>query len=392
MAEAVADVRYRWNMSIEARLLVVITLALLSLGLGTVYSASAIVAQQAGQSNAAFFFKQLGGVAVGLVVFAIFAKVDAEQWYRWAWPVMLLSIALLLLVILPFTESIAPRSHGSRRFLIGASLQPSELGKIAVIVWTSMLVVKKGDALQGLTKGLLPFLVIVGLLNILVALEPDLSIAMTYTLIMGIILFAGGVRIGHFVVLGIIGIPLLWSQFQRLNYALLRMTAFFDPGSAPPHFDYQLKQSLIAVGSGRLFGVGFGQGRQQFGFLPLAYDDFIAANIGEERGFIGLAFVILMFALYAVLGFRIARAARSPFLQLVTIGITTTIVLTAYLHIGVAIGLLPTTGLTLPFISYGRSNLVLSLLMTAILVNIGSTREKVIGGRATDPSFPLERA
>ncbi len=379
-------------MSVEARVLVVITFALLSLGLGTVYSASAIVAQQSGQSNAAFFLKQLVGVAVGLVVFAIFAKVDAEQWYRWAWPVMILSIALLLLVILPFTESIAPRSHGSRRFLIGASLQPSELGKIAVIVWTAMLVVRKGDALKGLRKGLLPFLVIVGLLDLLVALEPDLSVAMTYTLIMGIILFAGGVRIGHFVVLGIIGIPLLWSQFQRLNYALLRMTAFFDPGSAPPHLDYQLKQSLIAVGSGRIFGVGFGQGRQQFGFLPLAYDDFIAANIGEERGFAGLAFVILMFALFAVLGFRIARTARSPFLQLVAIGITTTIVVTAYLHIGVTIGLLPTTGLTLPFISYGRSNLVLSLLMTAILVNIGSTREKVIGGRATDPSFALKRA
>jgi cell division protein FtsW len=379
-------------MSVEARVLVVITLALLALGLGTVYSASAMVAEQAGQSSATFFLKQLGGVLVGLVVFAIFAKVDAEQWNRWAWPLMILSIVLLTLVILPFTESIAPRWHGSRRFLIGASLQPSELGKIAVIVWTAMLIVKKGDALKGLTKGLLPFLVIVGLLDLLAALEPDLSVSMTYTLIMGIILFAGGVRIGHFVVLGIISVPLLWSQFQRLNYALLRMTAFFDPGSAPPHLDYQLKQSLIAVGSGRLFGVGFGQGKQQYGFLPLAYDDFIAANIGEERGFIGLAFVILMFALFAVLGFRIARTARSPFLHLTAIGITTTIVLTAYLHIGVAIGLLPTTGLTLPFISYGRSNLILSMLMTGILVNIGSTREKVIGGRATDPSFGLARA
>jgi len=392
MAEAVADVRYRWNMSVEARLLVVVMLALLSLGLGTVYSASAIVAQQAGQSSAVFFVKQLAGVLVGLVAFGIFAKVDAEQWSRWAWPVMILSIALLIIVILPFTQSIAPRWHGSRRFLIGASLQPSELAKIAVIVWTSMLVVKKGDALKGLKKGLLPFVLVVGVLNLLVALEPDLSMAMTYTLIMAIILFAGGVRIGHFVVLCLVGIPLLWSQFQRLDYALLRMTAFFDPGSAPSHVDYQLKQSLIAVGSGKVFGVGFGQGRQQYGFLPLAYDDFIAANIGEERGFIGLAFVILMFALFAVLGFRIARNARSPFLQLTGIGITTTIVLTAFLHIGVVIGLLPTTGLTLPFISYGRSNLVLSMLMTGILVNIGSTREKVIGGRATDPSFVLERA
>lgn len=305
---------------------------------------------------------------------------------------MLLSMLLLLVIILPFTESLAPRVRGSRRFLVGSSLQPSELGKIAVVVWTSMLVVKKGETLRRLTKGLLPFLVVVGVLDVLVALEPDLSIAMMYTLIMGIILFAGGVRIGHFVVLGVIAIPLLWGQMQRLNYALLRMTAFFDPGSAPEQVSDQLRQSLIAVGSGGLFGAGFGQGRQQLGFLPLAYDDFIAGSIGEEWGFAGLLLVILAFAAYGFLGFRIARKARAPFLQLVAVGITSTIVITAFLHIGVAIGLLPTTGLTLPFISYGRSNLVLSMLMTGILVNIGSTREKVVGSRATDPSFVMQRA
>jgi cell division protein FtsW len=139
------------------------------------------------------------------------------------------------------------------------------------------------------------------------------------------------------------------------------------------------------VGSGQIFGVGFGRGRQQYGFLPFGYDDFIAGHVGEEWGFIGLTLLVLAFALYAALGFRIARKARTPFLQLVAVGLTVTMVLTAYLHIGVATGLLPTTGLTLPFISYGRSNLILSLLMTGILVNIGSSREKVFGGAATDP-------
>jgi cell division protein FtsW len=170
------------------------------------------------------------------------------------------------------------------------------------------------------------------------------------------------------------------------------MTAFFDPKGAPTHVSDQLRQSLIAVGSGQTFGLGFGKGRQQLGFLPLAYDDFIAGSIGEEWGFVGLALLTLAFSAYAFLGFRIARKARSPFLQLTAVGITATVVITAFLHIGVAIGLLPTTGLTLPFISYGRSNMVLSLLMTGILVNIGSTREKVIGSRATDPSFALSRA
>ncbi len=392
MATTVADVRYRWYMGPEARLLLVITACLLAFGLVTVFSASAILAQSKNLGSSYFFFRQLIGIVAGLVALAVFAKVDAELWSKYAWPLMLLSMLLLLVIILPFTESIAPRIRGSRRFLVGSSLQPSELGKIAVIVWTSMLIVKKGETLRRLTKGLLPFLIVIGVLDILVALEPDLSIAMMYTLIMAIILFAGGVRIGHFVVLGIIAIPALWGQMQRLNYAILRMTAFFDPGSAPTHVSDQLRQSLIAVGSGQAFGVGLGQGRQQLGFLPLAYDDFIAGSIGEEWGFAGLFTVILAFAAYGFLGFRIARKARSQFLQLTAVGITATIVITAFLHIGVAIGLLPTTGLTLPFISFGRSNLVLSLLMTGILVNIGSTREKVVGARATDPSFALARA
>lgn len=392
MASTVADVRYRWYLGVEARLLLLLTACLLAFGLATLFSASAIYAQSKSLGSAYFFLRQLAGIAVGLVVLAVFAKVDADLWSKWAWPIMLLSICLLLLTVLPFTQSIAPRIRGSRRFLIGSSMQPSELGKLAVVLWTSMLVVKKGESLQRLAKGLLPFLVIVGTLDVIVALEPDLSVAMMYTLIMGIILFAGGVRVGHFVALGIVAVPLLWGQMQRLNYALLRMTAFFDPHSAPAYVGDQLRQSLIALGSGQLFGLGFGQGRQQLGFLPLAYDDFIAGSIGEEWGFVGIALVIIAYAAYGFLGFKIARQARSQFLQLAAVGITCTVVITAYLHIGVAIGLLPTTGLTLPFISFGRSNLVLSMLMTGILANIGSTREKVIGSRATDPSFSFQRA
>jgi cell division protein FtsW len=376
---------YRWSMGLEARVLVMLTGVLLAFGLATVYSASAIVEMQAGYGHAHLLVRQVLGMAIGAALFVFAARIDAGRWEKWAWPVMILSLVLLLIVILPFTASIAPRVHGSRRYLFGASLQPSELAKLAVIVWSSMLLVKKGDVMRRLTKGLLPFLVVIGSLDVLVMLEPDLSTAMMFTLVMGIILFAGGVRIGHFVALAVLLIPLLYVKIERLNYVLLRMSAFFDPGGAPPEVNYQLKQSLIAVGSGQIFGVGFGRGRQQYGFLPFGYDDFIAGHIGEEWGFVGLALVILAFALYGALGFRIARKARTPFLQLVAVGITVTMVLTAYLHIGVATGLLPTTGLTLPFISYGRSNLILSLLMTGILVNIGSLRERVFDEAATDP-------
>lgn len=382
--ESATRVAERWQMGPEARALVILTGVLLAFGLATVYSASAIVEMQAGYGHAHLLVRQLIGMTIGVVIFAIVAKIDAQVWEKWAWPVMVLSLVLLLVVILPFTAGIAPRIHGSRRYLFGSSLQPSELAKLAVVLWTSMLVIKKGDVMRRLTKGLLPFLVVIGALDILVMLEPDLSTAMMFTLVMGIILFSGGVRIGHFVALGVLLIPLLYVKIERLNYVLLRMSAFFDPGTAP-EVNYQLKQSLIAVGSGQIFGVGFGRGRQQYGFLPFGYDDFIAGHIGEEWGFIGLALLIAAFALYAALGFRIARKARTPFQQLVAVGLTVTMVLTAYLHIGVATGLLPTTGLTLPFISYGRSNLILSLVMTGILVNIGSSREKVFRGAAADP-------
>ena len=381
-------VRDRWHMGIEARALVILTGMLVAFGIATVYSASAIVEMQAGLSHAHLLKRQLMGVALGVVIFAVAAKVDAARWEKWAWPIMIISLVLLVIVILPFTERWAPRVHGSRRYLIGTSVQPSELAKLAVIVWTSMLVVKKGAVMRRLTKGLLPFLVVVGALDLLVMLEPDVSAAMMFTLIMGIVLFAGGVRVGHFVAIGVMLIPLLYVKIERLNYLLLRMTAFLDPGAAPQEVSYQLRQSLIAVGSGNWFGVGFGQGRQQYGFLPFGYDDFIAGHIGEEWGFVGLVLLILAFAIYAGLGFRIARQARTPFLRLTAVGLTFTVVLTAYLHIGVATGLLPTTGLTLPFISYGRSNLVLSLLMTGILVNIGSSREKVFVADAPSP-IPL---
>jgi len=383
-ALSAAQVRVRWRMGTEARGLILVMALLLTFGLAVLYSASAIDAVQRNKESWYYLARQLSGVGAGMVAFAIAAKLDADRFRGWAWPIMWITIVTLLLcLVLP--ESIAPRVNGSRRFLFGSSFQPSEFGKLAVVIWTSMLIVKKGDQLRRLAKGVLPFFVIIGLLDVLAALEPDLSVSMLYTLMLAVLLFAGGVRIAHFVALCALAIPVLWHKIEKVQYAVLRLTAFLDPGGAPSQVNYQLKQSLIAVGSGGLFGVGFGQGRQQYGFLPFPYSDFIASNIGEEWGFLGLAAITIAFAAYGLLGFRIARQARSPFLQLVAVGLTFVTVITAYLHIGVVIGLLPTTGLTLPFVSYGRSNIVLTMFLTGILVNIGSTKERVIGSGATDP-------
>lgn len=384
---AKVEARDRWRMSGEAKGLVLVTAVLLAFGLATLYSASALVAQQTVGSASYYFVKQCTGALLGIVVFAVMAKLDAEKWRKWAWPLMALALVLMLLTVLPFTQSIAPRINGSRRFIRGGSLQPSEFAKLAVIVWTSMLLVKKQEdgTIRRVSKGLLPFLVVVGALAVLAAMEPDLSIAMTFVLIMAIILFAGGVRIGHFIALAVIAIPVVWRKAEKLNYVVLRMKAFLDPGNASEVISYQLRQSLVAVGSGGLFGTGYSKGLQQLGFLPFPYSDFIGSNVGEEWGFVGLTLLTLVYGLYAWLGFRIAKHARTPFQRLLAVGLTTTMVLTAYLHIGVVVGLLPTTGLTLPFVSYGRSNLVLSLLMTGVLVNVGSDRQRVVGEHATDP-------
>ena len=383
MTSIALDSRDRWAMSVEARALVVLTASLTVFGLSFLYSASSIVAMQNEHASWFFVSRQALGVCAGVVAFAVAAKFDAEKLQKLAWPIMLLTIALMLITVLPFTTSIAPVRNGSRRFILGASLQPSELAKLAVVIWTAMMVVKKGDKMRRLTKGLLPILMIIGVLDLLAILQPDLSVALMFTLTMGIILFSAGARIGHFVVLGVIAIPVMWGQLVRLQYALLRVVTFF--GEENEQIAHQLKQSLIAVGSGGLFGEGFAQGRQQFGWVPLGYNDFIASTIGEEWGFLGMVLLVALFAGYAWLGMAIARQARTPFLQLVAIGLTVTTVITAFVHIGVVIGLLPTTGLTLPFVSYGRSNLVLSFLMTGILVNIGSRKERVVGTGASNP-------
>ncbi len=383
-AAAVAGVRERWRMGPEARGMVLVSAAITAFGLAVLYSSSAFVALNERGNSAFFLFRQLQGAGVGIIAFAIAAKFDADRYRDWAWPIMWFTIVCLIgVLVLP--EKLAPTIHGSRRFLIGASFQPSEFGKLAVVLWVSMLVVKKGESLRRFTKGLVPFLVVIGVLNVLVALEPDLSVAMLYTLLMVLLLYVGGARMGHFMALGALGLPVAVAKIGKWYYAVARLTAFFKPGDAPAQVSYQLNQSLIAVGSGGWFGRGFGKGLQQANFVPFPYSDFVASNIGEEWGFVGLAGITIAFAAYGLLGFRISRQARTPFLQLVAVGLTFTTVLTAFLHIGVVTGLLPTTGLTLPFVSYGRSNLVLTMLFTGILVNIGSAKERVIGSMATDP-------
>ena len=383
-----AGTRERWRMSLEARALLLVTAVLMAFGLAVLYSASALQAISANSPGHFFVLRQFTGVVVGGAAFAICAKVDAEIWRRYAWHIMGISLLLMLVVILPGTEAISKSMYGSRRYLFNGSIQPSELAKFAVLVWTPMLLVKKGAAVKHLGKGLMPFAVVIGALSVLAILEPDISVAMMFCLIMAVLLFVGGARVSHFLLFGTVGLLLISVQASQSAYVRKRVESFLakeqESTTRSATADQQY-QSFVAVGSGGIVGVGFSQGNQQRGWLPLAYNDFIGSIVGEEFGFLGLGGLTVAFALYGWLGFRIARRARSPFTALLAIGITFVTVFTAFIHLGVVIGLLPNTGLTLPFVSYGRSNLVLTLAMTGILVNIGSDRERVYGATATDP-------
>jgi cell division protein FtsW len=380
-AVSVEVMRERWRMGVESRALLMITAILLVFGLATVYSSTVIVAQQKNLTPSYYLVRQLVGAVLGIVSFAICAKFDAERLRGWAWHIMIGSIAMMLAVLIISTDV-----NGSKRFLFSRAVQPSEFAKLAVIVWTAMLAAKKGEQLRRFGKGLMPFFAVNGTLAVLAILEPDVSVALFYMALMGAMLFVSGARVGHFLLIGLLVTPVLWGRMN--GYVKCRIADWRELPRAvgcAQDINLQTRQSMIAIGSGKVFGVGFGEGRQQSGFLPFQYTDFIGSNIGEEWGFVGLFLVVALFAGYAWLGFRIARDARSQFLQLVAVGLTLTTVVTAFVHLAVITGLFPNTGLTLPFISYGRSNLLISLAMTGILVNIGSTRERVYTDALPNP-------
>jgi len=359
------------------RALLAVTLSLVAFGLLSVYSASSYVAQVQGLEGSHYLFQQVSRAGVGLVILAVASVVNYRLYQGLAWPLLGLTVLLLITLLLPGTEAIAPRINGARRWLdLGVTVQPSELAKISVVLWTAAVAVKKQDRLQSFRYGLLPFLLVVGLVCLLVLLEPHFSATVMIAAVAATVLFTAGARFGHFAMLGAAALPVLWMQVMGSGYRMARVTAFMNPDSTAAAGGYQLKQSLMAVGSGGLFGVGFGRSSLKMSYLPEPQNDFIFSIIAEEWGFIGAAVVILLFLAWALLGLRIARAAPDLYGRLVAVGITALVAFAAFGHIGVALGLLPTTGINLPFISAGGTNLILMLGMTGILLNVSK------GGRA----------
>lgn len=365
-------VRHPGELRWETRLLGVVTATLVVFGVANVYGGLSM--QTSGLRLA---LNQVTGALIGLLMLSIVSRIDYHLWRRLAWPILLATIAFLLIPLLPGTHAIAPTINGARRWVdIGpVNFQPSEAARLSVVLWCAMLAAKKGEQVRQFKKGVLPFVVVLGLVSVLILLEPNLSMAVLVGLLGGIVLFTAGAKIGHFLVIGLTAVLLVFQKIQAAQYRAARLATFLNPGDGSDAAGMQIHQSLVGIGSGRVFGVGFGEGQQKL-FLPYAYSDFLFSTIGEEWGFIGILLVVLLFGLFIWLGFRIARTAPDPFGQYLAAGITAAIGLTAVMHMAVSLSLMPTTGLTLPFMSYGRSSLVISLVATGMLVNVGRMRGK----------------
>lgn len=354
----------------EPAVLMAATLLLLSFGLVNLYSASAFLAQRQTLPDTFYVLRQAAGAAVGLVLLAACVRLPYTYWRVLAWPLVVVVGCATLLTVLPWTTGLAPEINGARRWIhVGFSIQPSEFAKLAIVVWTAHLAVRKQDHFQSFSKGLVPFLMIWAALLLPILLQPDLSTAFVVGVLGALTVFAAGARIGHFAFLGLLLVPAVAAQLGS-GFRVERLRAFGNLDEHTSAAGYQVWQSLIAVGSGGPTGVGFGEGRQKFGFLPEPHNDFIFSMIGEEWGLMGVTFLVGLYVAVILVGFRIARRVPDLFGQLLAIGCTNLIALQAFLHMAVGLGIVPPTGLPLPLVSYGRSALLVSLVAIGILLSL----------------------
>ena len=363
--------QWRW----ERPVLAVVTLLLLSFGLVNLYSASAPLAQRQGLPDTFYLLRQGVGAPVGLLALIVCARIPYRSWRQLAWPLLLLTSAALVILVLPVSRAMAPEINGARRWLdlFGLRFQPSDFAKVAIVVWTAHMAVDAGHRFRSFTRGMLPFLLVWAVLLVPIVLEPDLSTAFVVGTGAAITLFVAGARIGHFVFLAVVLAPLATFLLGTAPRHA-RILAFRDLAAHAEGAGYQVNQALIAFGSGGVAGAGFGEGRQKFGFVPEPHNDFIFSLIGEEWGLVGAGILIGLYMTISFIGFRIAARAPDRFGQLLATGIASLVPLHAFLHMGVGLGLVPTTGISLPLVSYGRSNLIVTMAGIGILLAVARVR------------------
>ncbi len=346
--------------------LLIATAGLVGLGLVMVFNASYFFAQDSYGDPFLYFRKHLIALAVGLAALVAVSRVRLEWFERLAYPLFFGFVFLLALVLIP---GIGVNHGGARRWIgIGPfNFQPSEFAKTAVVLFLARSIARKRDRMAEFATGVLPHLVVVGACVLCVAVQPDFGTAVILVLVLGLMLYGGGARATHLLGLALAAAPVVVFALVHWPYRWRRILAFLDPWRYSQDIAFQLVQSLIAFGSGGLTGIGLGDSKQKMFFLPAAHTDFIFALIGEELGVFGALLVLALFAVIGVRGFRVAMRHPDTFASMLAFGITLVILLEAVVNVGVVLGMLPTKGLALPFLSYGGSALIAVLVQVGIL-------------------------
>ena len=355
--------------------LAVILLLLLLTGLLVLFSATYYRAQDQGDPLGEVK-KQLLGIGLGTVAMLVTSRIPYRFWQD-TWVIvggLGLSVVLLVLVIIP---GVGVYLNGSRRWLSlgGISFQPSEIAKMAVVMYMAATLTYRGKGIRFLFRGILPVLVVPGFMFLLILEQPNLSTAGSILIVSLMMILMAGARWKHLSLLGVAGMCLGAFYAWSAPYRRERLLSFTDPFAKMSDEGYQLAQSLIAFGSGGLFGMGLGQGRQKYAYLPYPESDFIFAIVGEDFGLLGCIAVAALFAAFTLAGMRIAVNCRDKFGCLLAAGITCNIAVQAFLNMGVVVGILPTTGLPLPFFSAGGTSISITMAAVGILMNISRSSE-----------------
>ncbi len=352
------------------RVLLYVVFALLVFGLIMVASAGIGYAQLRFGDMYYFFKRQLlYGVLPGLFILAIVSRIDYRVWRKFSFLAFGLSIVFLILVFVP---GIGSRIYGASRWLqLGPlSFQPSEMLKISMIIYLAAWLESRQDRIKDFYEGLMPFLMIVALISFLLIKQPDVGTLGATIMIAMAVFFVSGAKLSHMLYMGAAGIASLFLLIKFESYRMNRFLVFLHPELDPRGIGYQINQALMAIGSGGIMGVGLGHSLQKFNYLPEPVGDSIFAIIGEELGLIGELVLISLFFILALRGLKIAKNAPDTFGKLTAVGIVSWITFQAFINIAAISGLIPLTGIPLPFISYGGTSLVFLMAGMGILLNI----------------------
>jgi cell division protein FtsW len=359
----------RQTMTFEHSMLRTATLCLIAFGAVMVYSASSGTSLlQGGGDSSQYLKRYLLSAAIGLVALGYFSRHGVATVKRFTPAILAVSLVGLVLVLLP---GFGIEANGARRWLGAGPLQvqPSEVAKLALVLYAAGLIAAKPTRVRSL-KGVQQLILVAGVMAMLIVAEPDLGTAIVISLTLGALLVVGGVRMRHLATLAGVLFLLVLLVALLEPYRRARLTAFLNPWADAQGGGFQSVQAMIAIGSGGPFGVGLGQSVQKLFYLPEAHTDMILAVIGEELGFVGIAGVLFLYGMIAYAGLRAARLARDLYSKLLAAGITSVILIQATVNFFAVLGVLPLTGVPLPFISYGNSNLVVLLAGMGILINV----------------------